>query len=143
LNTLDQESKGASEDVCSWNRSRRYIFKVGLIEVESGRIIRKAEEKTLVEEGGEKVVERMAATVTKIAEGYDLLGIGIGSPGSIDHDKGIVRFSPNFPNWINFELGGRLSDLLDRPVYVENDANAFVLGEKWFGAGRDMITLWE
>ena len=112
------------------------FFKVGLIETESGRIIRKAEEKTLVEEGGERVVERMAATVTKIAEGYDLLGIGIGSPGSIDHDKGIVRFSPNFPNWINFELGGRLSDLLDKPVYVENDANSFVLGEKWFGTGK-------
>ncbi len=112
------------------------FFKVGLIEIESGRIVRKAEEKTLVEEGGEKVVERMAATVTRIAERCDLLGIGIGSPGSIDHDKGVVRFSPNFPNWINFELGGRLSDLLDKPVYVENDANSFVLGEKWFGAGK-------
>lgn len=111
-------------------------FKVGLIEVESGKIIRKAEEKTLVEEGGEKIVKRMAVTITKITDGYDLLGIGIGSPGSIDHDRGIVRFSPNFPNWINFELGGNLSKLLDKPVYVENDANSFVLGEKWFGAGK-------
>ncbi|HCI29936.1 MAG TPA: ROK family protein [Fervidobacterium sp.] len=112
------------------------FFKIGLVEVENGKIVKKIEEKTLVEEGGEKVVERMAKTVQKLAKGYDILGVGIGSPGSIDHDRGIVRFSPNFPNWTDFELGSLLSRFLNKPVYVENDANAFVLGEKWFGAGR-------
>ncbi len=112
------------------------FFKVGLVEVESGKILKKMEQETKVHEGREKVIERMAQAVNEITQGVEYLGVGIGSPGSIDHDKGIVRFSPNFPDWIDFELGGMLSNKLGKPVYVENDANAFVLGEKWFGAGK-------
>lgn len=112
------------------------FFKVGLVEVESGKIRKKLEKETRVHEGREKVIERMAQAVNELTEGVEYLGVGIGSPGSIDHDKGIVRFSPNFPDWVDFELGGMLSSKLGKPVYVENDANAFVLGEKWFGAGK-------
>jgi len=112
------------------------FFKVGLVDSQSGRILKKIERETKVEEGRETVVERMAQAVREITEGYNYLGVGVGSPGSIDHDKGIVRFSPNFPDWVDFELGGKLASLLNKPVFVENDANAFVLGEKWFGAGR-------
>lgn len=112
------------------------FFKVGLVEVESGKIQKKIERETKVHEGREKVIDRMAQAIIEIAEGIEYLGVGIGSPGSIDHDKGIVRFSPNFPDWVNFELGGMLSNILKKPVFVENDANAFVLGEKWFGAGK-------
>ncbi|MFN4200834.1 MAG: ROK family protein [Fervidobacterium gondwanense] len=112
------------------------FFKVGLVDTESGEILRKVEWETRVSEGKERVVERMAQAVLEVSSGYDYVGVGIGSPGSIDHDNGIVRFSPNFPDWINFNLGGTLSKLLNKPVFVENDANAFVLGEKWFGAGK-------
>jgi len=112
------------------------FFKVGLVDSQSGRILKKIERETKVEEGRETVVERMAQAVREITEGYNYLGVGVGSPGSIDHDKGIVRFSPNFHDWVDFELGGKLASLLNKPVFVENDANAFVLGEKWFGAGR-------
>lgn len=112
------------------------FFKVGLVEVESGKIKKKLEKETRVHDGREKVIERMAQAVNELTEGVEYLGVGIGSPGSIDHDKGIVRFSPNFPDWVDFELGGMLSSKLSKPVCVENDANAFVLGEKWFGAGR-------
>ncbi|MEN3043135.1 MAG: ROK family protein [Fervidobacterium sp.] len=112
------------------------FFKVGLVEVETGKIKNKIEQETNVQDGREKVIERMAKAVLDITKGSDYLGVGIGSPGSIDHDKGIVRFSPNFPDWVDFELGEMLSSKLGKPVYVENDANAFVLGEKWFGAGK-------
>ncbi|ABS59955.1 ROK family protein [Fervidobacterium nodosum] len=112
------------------------FFKVGLVDAESGKILRKLERETKVNEGGDSVIQRMAEAVEEITEGIEYIGVGIGSPGSIDHDKGIVRFSPNFPGWVNFELGGLLSNKLNKPVFVENDANAFVLGEKWFGAGK-------
>ncbi|MGQ9856216.1 MAG: ROK family protein [Fervidobacterium sp.] len=112
------------------------FFKVGLVDTESGEILRKVEWETRVSEGKEKVVERMVKAVLEVSNGGDYIGVGIGSPGSIDHDNGIVRFSPNFPDWINFNLGGTLSKLLNKPIFVENDANAFVLGEKWFGAGK-------
>ncbi|ODN31033.1 ROK family protein [Fervidobacterium thailandense] len=112
------------------------FFKVGLVEAESGRILRKVERETLVAEGGERVVSRMAEAILEIAQGYDVQGVGVGSPGSIDHDSGIVRFSPNFPDWNDFPLGPMLGKFTGLKVYVENDANAFVLGEKWFGAGK-------
>lgn len=112
------------------------FFKVGLVEAESGRILRKVERETLVSEGGERVVSRMAKAILEIANGYNVQGIGVGSPGSIDHNSGTVRFSPNFPDWNDFPLGPMLSNLTGLKVYVENDANAFALGEKWFGAGK-------
>ncbi|MGC9771408.1 ROK family protein [Fervidobacterium islandicum] len=112
------------------------FFKVGLVDAKDGRILRKIERETKVEEGRDKVVERMAQAVLEVTEGNEYVGVGVGSPGSIDHDKGVVRFSPNFPDWVNFELGEKLSSFLSKPVFVENDANAFVLGERWFGAGK-------
>ncbi|MGB9614128.1 MAG: ROK family protein [Fervidobacterium sp.] len=112
------------------------FFKVGLVDKESGRIVKKIGRETKVDSGKESVIKRIAEAVEEITAGIDYIGVGIGSPGSIDHDKGIVRFSPNFPGWVDFELGGLLSEVLGKPVYLENDANAFVLGEKWFGAGK-------
>lgn len=112
------------------------FFKVGLVDVDNGKIVKKLERETNVHEGREMVLHRIAQSILEIAVGVEYIGVGIGSPGSIDHDRGIVRFSPNFPDWINFELGGILSQTLNKPVFVENDANAFALGEKWFGAGK-------
>lgn len=112
------------------------FFKVGLVDAQSGAIVKKLERETKVYEGKEKVLQRMAEAILEIVEDVDYLGVGIGSPGSVDREKGIVRFSPNFPDWINFELGEKLSEQLGKPVFVENDANAFVLGEKWFGAAK-------
>lgn len=112
------------------------FFKVGLVDVESGRILKKVQCETRVDEGGERVVSRMAETILEIIDGESVVGIGVGSPGSIDHDAGVVRFSPNFPDWNDFPLGSLLSRATGLKVFIENDANAFVLGEKWFGAGR-------
>eukprot|EP00298_Acanthocystis_sp_HF-20_P005443 c15606_g1_i1.p1 GENE.c15606_g1_i1~~c15606_g1_i1.p1 ORF type:complete len:366 (-),score=146.98 c15606_g1_i1:32-1129(-) len=64
--------------------------------------------------------------------------IGIGFPGSIDNEKGIVRKVSNFPNWKDVPLASIVSELLEnRPVYLENDAKAAGLAEMWVGAGKD------
>ncbi len=115
------------------------FYKVGLVDINNGEILKKSEYPTNVNEKPEEVVRRMGESVKDIISGIDksqILGVGIGSPGSIDHDKGIVKFSPNFPGWINFELADTLKKNIDLDVFVENDANAFVLGEAWFGAGK-------
>ncbi len=104
---------------------------------EDGRIVERTTIDTRVSEGFEVVIERMAAAASELIKdvgGVDI--VGIGSPGSIDHKKGIVRFSPNFPGWIDVPLAPALSNKLKIKVVVENDANAFAVGEKWFGAGR-------
>ncbi|ONN26936.1 glucokinase [Thermosipho affectus] len=109
--------------------------KIGLVDTKSGKILKKSSIETKVHLGGETVVKRIADAILELSNG-DFHAVGIGSPGSIDKDNGIVRFSPNFPDWHNFELGPELLKLLNKKVYIENDANSFVLGEKWFGAGK-------
>jgi glucokinase len=70
-----------------------------------------------------------------------LVGIGIGIPGFIIMEKGLVTDSPNLPGFQNFAIRDEIERLLQSPVLLENDANAAALGEKWKGAGRDVDDL--
>ncbi|MEV7694879.1 ROK family transcriptional regulator [Microbacterium sp. NPDC089189] len=68
-----------------------------------------------------------------------VLGIGIGTPGVVD-DHGVVLRAPNL-GWVGFDLEGVLSEALDLPVLVANDANAAVLAEYTFGGAGDDVLL--
>jgi glucokinase len=70
-----------------------------------------------------------------------LAGIGIGVPGFIIIEKGIITASPNLPGFENFAVRDEIERLLKTPVLLENDANAAALGEKWIGAGREVDDL--
>jgi glucokinase len=63
--------------------------------------------------------------------------IGLGLPGIIDLKPGVISTSPNFPNWGNFSIRKMLSQRIEIPLFLENDANAAALGEKWMGAAKD------
>jgi len=110
-------------------------FTVGLVD-ESGKIIKRLTRETHVEEGKDRVMERIAEAVNDVTT-EDVEYVGIGSPGSIDRDRGIVRFSPNFPDWWDVPLADEIERRTGKKVFIENDANSFVLGEKWFGAGKN------
>ncbi len=62
--------------------------------------------------------------------------IGIGVPGIVDIKKGIVHNVQNIPSWKEVHLKKYMEDRYKVPVIVNNDANCFALGEKYFGAGR-------
>lgn len=62
-----------------------------------------------------------------------LAHIGIGIPGIVDPDSCIIEFAPNL-EWRNVNLRQLLA--LDRPLLIENEANAAAIGEKVYGAGR-------
>lgn len=73
-------------------------------------------------------------------------GIGIGTPGIIDHEKGVILSSPNLPTWSMFNLKEFISKKTKLPVEINNDANAAALGESTFGSGKNynnviMLTL--
>jgi len=70
-----------------------------------------------------------------------LVGIGVAVPGFIALEKGVVLNSNNIPALENFPIRDELSDRLNAPVILENDANAAALGEKWIGAGREFSDL--
>jgi glucokinase len=63
-------------------------------------------------------------------------GIGIGLPGLIDVEKGIVKLLPNIAGWRDVPLEKILRQSLDMEIRLENDVNMITLGEWRFGAGQ-------
>ncbi|MCK9211136.1 MAG: ROK family protein [Ignavibacteriaceae bacterium] len=63
-------------------------------------------------------------------------GIGIGVPSVVDVEKGIVYDVQNIPSWKEVPLKELLEKKFKVPVYVNNDANCFAVGEKYFGKGK-------
>jgi glucokinase len=70
-----------------------------------------------------------------------LVGVGVGVPGFILMDQGIIAVAPNLPEFENYPVRDDIESRLGAPVILENDANAAALGEKWMGAGRDTDNL--
>ncbi|MBN1262075.1 MAG: ROK family protein [Anaerolineae bacterium] len=62
--------------------------------------------------------------------------MGVGVPGLIAYESGVVRFAVNLPGWLNVPLRDHLTEIFRVPVFVANDAAAATLGEYRFGAGR-------
>ena len=70
-----------------------------------------------------------------------IAGVGIGLPGLIDYEKGVVRFLPNIPGWQNVHLKSILQKKVHLPVFVDNDVKIITLAESKFGAGRGVKNL--
>ncbi len=65
----------------------------------------------------------------------DIDGVGVGSPGSCNSVTGIVERAANL-GFINEPVQEKLHKLLDKPVHIENDANAAAYGEMLAGAAK-------
>jgi glucokinase len=111
---------------------------------EEGEVIDLIDAPTNGKRGNDAVLNAMAGAINQLREKHgraSLLGIGVGVPGFILMDKGLITDSPNLPSMKNYPMRDLLSELVDAPVILENDANAAALGEKWKGAGRDVDDL--
>ena len=64
-----------------------------------------------------------------------VVGVGMGIPGPI-HESGLVGSSAILPGWVGASPGQRMSELLELPVKVGNDASLGALAEYAWGAGR-------
>lgn len=62
-------------------------------------------------------------------------GIGIGVPGIVNSETGLIEFAPNL-GWKNVDLRSFINT--EKPVFIENEANAAALGEKTFGMAREI-----
>ncbi len=108
---------------------------------EQGEILGKDKRPTLAKLGATKVMLRIADSVHAASKESGLpwsshLAVGIGSPGPLDQNTGIVIYTPNL-NWHNVSIVEILRKNLHKPIFLENDANAATLGESWVGAGKD------
>jgi glucokinase len=109
-----------------------------------GQILDRVSEPAVYDAGPERVVADIAQVVHEVRSrvGMDgLRGVGIGVPGFIDIDKGIVVGAANLPGFEGFPVRDEIQRQLGTKIILENDANAAALGEMWKGAGKDVKDL--
>src|SRR4051812_28896866 len=99
---------------------------------------------TSAELGAEGVADRIVGLIEGVvldtiaetnSSRRDVIGVGVGAPGPLDREKGLVVVAPNL-GWKNFPLRDRISERLRLPVTLDNDANCATVGEWWQGAAR-------
>jgi len=115
-----------------------------------GRMLEKVTLGTKIAPGPDQVIEEMCDAIRRLSDQYRsggaLLGAGIGIPGIIDLETGIVRKSANLPGWSDYPVRDEIERRLGARIFLENDAKVAALGEQWLGAARGvsdmaMITL--
>ena len=65
-----------------------------------------------------------------------LLGIGVGVPGLLDFEKGLVFYFVNIPGWKNIPFKKLLEKKTGLPAFVDNDVKVMALGEITYGVGK-------
>jgi glucokinase len=96
-----------------------------------GKLIKKTKEPT-----SEEIVDSIFRAAEDLFSD-EIEGIGLGVAGLIDKKSGRVLISPNLHVVERIDFINEIKERFNVPVFLENDANAAALGEKWIGAGRD------
>jgi glucokinase len=113
----------------------------------SGEVMAKISGAAPLSQGRTAVLQDMVESIRTLREKcgtHNLSGVGIGVPGFIILDKGIIVGSNNLPDFEGVPIRDEIEKLLGARVVLENDANAAAVGEKWMGAGKgcdDMVLL--
>jgi glucokinase len=112
---------------------------------ESGKLIEKISTSTRVSAGRDEVLDEMCRAIQALATRFNsrgpFAGVGIGVPGIIDIERGMLRESPNLPGWHNYPVQQEIERRLGTSITLENDANAAAFGEHWLGAGQMVDSL--
>jgi glucokinase len=109
-----------------------------------GKMIEKLSGSTAIQAGPDAVVADIASCVQALEaklgrEG--IAGIGIGVPGFIRMETGVIAGWNNAPAFNGYPVRDEIERRLGTKVILENDANAAALGEQWMGAGRGVDDL--
>jgi glucokinase len=122
-------------------------LRAAMVDVQSGNCltVRRALTPLDVDEAG--LLARMAGLVNEVivesgVPGEAVGGVGVGVPGLVDLERGVVLHLPNVPgNWPEVPFSQILGDYLGLPVSLLNDVRCITLAEWLFGAGRGVDTL--
>jgi glucokinase len=122
--------------------------KIQAVVVDAGHaVIGSARHPTPTEGGPQDVAAAMAAAMREAAgeagvETADLAGVGVGSPGDVDGERGTVTSARNLPGWEGeFALGAALEGALGIPTHLGNDVQVATDAEAELGAGRPYRSL--
>jgi glucokinase len=104
--------------------------------VRNKQLVRIAQNPTVKTNNADEITGHIIKTVESIITPA-CKSIGIGVPGVLDRKKGIVYDVANIPSWKKVAIKDILQQKFGCPVFVDNDANCFALGERIFGWGAD------
>ena len=115
-------------------------IKAGVVN-ESFEIVSKTSTKTALPRPAEEICEDMAKVALQAVEEAglkidDIESVGIGTPGTANSDTGIIEYSNNL-GFLNLPIVELMQKYIDKPCYVENDANAAAYGEYVAGAAKN------
>ncbi len=122
-------------------------LRVGVVNIKSGRVVHLQSVPTLAKEGHEAVITRMVNLINNVIQRCEfnkseICGVGIGVPGVLNPDKGLVIFLPNFHgNWHGIHLGKLISSRIGLSVRLMNDVRSITFGEWKYGAGKGVSTM--
>jgi len=107
----------------------------------TARIIREAEFPFDIKDGPEICLAVANQNLLKLLESQglslsDISAIGIGVPGPVNTEAGIVVAPPIMPGWDQYPIRASLEKMWGCPVTLNNDAELGALGEWAYGAGR-------
>lgn len=107
-------------------------IRAGRVEgISIGRIVPGLVPKT---ENADEVTDVLTGLIDQVMDG-DVAGIGVGVPSLVDPVRGIVFNVQNIPAWKEVFLKDILEKRFGVPAYINNDANCFAVGERFFGKG--------
>ena len=117
-------------------------IKIGIIN-EEGLIVIKDSFVTDPGKSGDDIIKHIAECTQKIMDDSklpqeDIMGIGIGTPGLLNPETGVLKVAVNIPNLNGVHVTKGLSDILGKPSFLDNDVNVMSLGEFYYGAGKGL-----
>ncbi|WP_448524052.1 ROK family transcriptional regulator [Pseudothermotoga sp.] len=112
-------------------------IRAGLTDLD-GNLKRKIERKIQKIRSADDLIDQISSLLTDVkCQDYELLGIGVGVPGTCDRNTGKVRYMPAF-DLRDVPLETMLEAKFGVPVFVENDVTLNALGEMWKGAAKGL-----
>lgn len=86
------------------------------------------------------ILENIVSIIDELSLGENILGIGMGSPGFIDSNKGqVLSYGGNINDWEWTNIRGFLIKRYpNKIIAIENDANVAALCEKWLGSAKNL-----
>ena len=120
----------------------RHVFAIGVFDI-SGKLYTQQETEYSLTDFAEDVIASMKSQIHELLKKYEnVVAIGLAVPGPYLRKEGTIAMVTRMPNWSTVNFIDEFKHEFDKPVFIEQDANAGALAEWWFGNhGRPLNSL--
>ncbi|MCK5782149.1 MAG: ROK family protein [Flavobacteriales bacterium] len=105
--------------------------------IENGVLVNVSSKPVPKTDNSNEVLDLLIDTITSVLNS-DVVAIGIGVPGILDKNTGVIFDLVNIPSWKEIALKEELESHFNLPIFLDNDANCFARGENIFGKAQDV-----